>query len=77
MLLLSVPSSTSACVFCREESTVARKDEMTYGLNLGKAPVGSDLKGAPAAQAPRIKLVWTRNPENMAAVGAQCRATRL
>ncbi|GAX83375.1 hypothetical protein CEUSTIGMA_g10800.t1 [Chlamydomonas eustigma] len=50
----------------REEVTVSRKDEKTYGLSLGLAPVGVDVKGAPAPIPCRVKLVWEKNADAVA-----------
>ncbi|GAX86278.1 hypothetical protein CEUSTIGMA_g13690.t1 [Chlamydomonas eustigma] len=50
----------------REDVTVSRKDEKTYGLSLGLAPVGVDVKGAPAPIPCRVKLVWEKNADAVA-----------
>jgi hypothetical protein len=52
----------------REEVTVPRKDENSYGLSLGLAPVGVDVKGAPAPIPCRVKLVWEKNIDTVAMV---------
>lgn len=54
----------------REDTVVARKDEQTYGLNLGLALVGADLKGAPAPLPVRIKVVTEKDGEAAAKVRA-------
>ncbi len=50
----------------RAEATVPRKDENTYGLKVGLAPVGVDVKGAPAPLPCRVKVSWEKNPDNIA-----------
>jgi hypothetical protein len=48
--------------------TVPRKDETTYGLKVGLAPVGVDVKGAPAPLPCRVKVVWDKKADNVAMV---------
>ncbi|GFR48804.1 hypothetical protein Agub_g10755 [Astrephomene gubernaculifera] len=52
----------------REEAIVKRKDEKSYGLLLGLAPVGVDTKGAPALLPCRIKVQWEKDEARAKAV---------
>lgn len=45
----------------RDETVVKRKDEQSYGLLMGLAPVGVDTKGAPALLPCRIRLAWEKD----------------
>ena len=52
----------------REEATVPRKDERAYGLICGLAPIGVDIKGAPAPLPCRIKVSWEKDSSIIAKV---------
>lgn len=54
----------------REETVVPRRPEQEYGLNAGLAPIGADLKGAPALLPCRIKVSWEQDLQVAAKVAA-------
>lgn len=54
----------------RDEAVIPRKEEQSYGLNMGLALVGSDLKGAPAPVPVRIRVSFEKDADACARVRA-------